>query len=73
MRSRELPDTHRLARGILIAANHSECGECGCLEPPLENIAEDSVTSKRSAFMYVNNLLQGNAQSTIEAVVSSMT
>ena len=28
-----LPDTHRLARGILIAANHSEFGECGCLEP----------------------------------------
>jgi hypothetical protein len=26
-----LPDIHRLARGILIAANHSECG---CLEPP---------------------------------------
>jgi hypothetical protein len=25
-----LPDTHRLASGILIAANHSECG---CLEP----------------------------------------
>ena len=25
-----LPDTHRLARGILIAANLSECG---CLEP----------------------------------------
>jgi hypothetical protein len=37
-----LPDTHRFARGILIAANHLECGclepsgtpsECGCLEP----------------------------------------
>jgi hypothetical protein len=28
-----LPDTHRLARGILIAANRSECGVCGCLEP----------------------------------------
>jgi hypothetical protein len=26
MRSSGLPDTHRLARGILIAANHSEWG-----------------------------------------------
>jgi hypothetical protein len=31
IRWKGLPDTHRLARGILIAANHSECG---CLEPP---------------------------------------
>jgi uncharacterized protein YecE (DUF72 family) len=39
----------------------------------LRRIAEDTIRSKNSAFLFVNNRLEGNAPSTIEAVVNSMT
>jgi uncharacterized protein YecE (DUF72 family) len=38
----------------------------------MRRLAEHSVRTKRSAFFYVNNRLEGNAPSTIEAVIERM-
>jgi hypothetical protein len=38
----------------------------------MQEIAEQSVKTKKSAFVFENNRLEGNAPSTIEAVVVSI-